>query len=191
MDAKQQPPPPRALQLATGGEEEEDEWDRDFVVIHQHPRDPRHDLEFELEEAMADGQRYIIIQNKVLGSETEFAITVGNFFHKSAVLSGVVCMVSGLLGTLVVALPAGFVSSLCALIYDVSWAYDGCCKYQVVRADRYFEELPMALEADPQKYANHTILVRKDDRVRRRLHNIVAGCSAVYCGVKLYRWSRT
>ena len=44
---------------------------------------------------MCDQMPYIVIDHRKLGEDTELAIHVGNFMHKSAVICGLACLCSG------------------------------------------------------------------------------------------------
>lgn len=160
---------------------------RPLAVIRQANEENRSSVAFLLETALSAGEPFVIVQDGSLASETRISISIGNFLHKGAVLSGLLCLCTGLLGTPRLAVSAGLLSGLCAILYDTSWAYDSCCQYQVARLDWWYEELPMTSQVDLEDLAGTTILVRKDDRVRRKLHNLLAGCSLGLCAVKICR----
>lgn len=157
----------------------------DLAVIRQADGEDRSNVAFSLEVALSAGEPFVVIQDRSLASETRISISIGNFLHKGAVLSGLLCLCTGLLGTPRLAVQAGLMSGLCAIVYDTSWAYDSCCQYQVARLDRWYEELPMTNQLDLDDLASATVLVKKDDRVRRKLHNFLAGCSLGVCAVKI------
>ncbi|KAL2720931.1 hypothetical protein V1478_009977 [Vespula squamosa] len=90
-------------------------------------------FEYELERALESECTLIIIEPSKLGDETSRWITVGNCLHKTATLSGLTAITTGLIwgdrpyicGTL------GFVSLITCGLYTLSWQFDPCCQYQV------------------------------------------------------------
>lgn len=143
-------------------------------------------FENELEHALDSKTQTIIIEPSKLGDETARWITVGNCLHKTSVLSGLVCLSSGLAwkekGLLY--FPLGFVSVVCAGVYAVSWQFDPCCKYQVEYDSRRLQKLPLHTITS----SSPVVLVRRDDTRRKVLHNTLALASAAYCGWKFYEW---
>ncbi|KAK2580776.1 hypothetical protein KPH14_011511 [Odynerus spinipes] len=129
-------------------------------------------FEYELERALESECTLIIIEPSKLGDETSRWITVGNCLHKTATLSGLAAIATGLIwddrpyicGTL------GFVSLITCGLYTLSWQFDPCCQYQVETDTSKLphpEVLTMLAPSFP------TFLVRKDDTRRRILHTTV------------------
>ena len=159
-----------------------------FIRASYGPEDQSDDLEEQLEDALEDEAIHIIIESKRIGDETTKWIQMGNFLHKSTVLTGFSCIVTGLTVSTkynnYICIPFGVFSLSCASLYGVSWQYDPCCKYQI--------------EQDPQTLASLQIenltsslvvvLKRREDKYRKRLHNFFALGVAGYFGWKCYRW---
>ena len=128
----------------------------------------------------------IIIEPTKIGDETARWIQVGNCLHKTAVISGFGCLACPLL------LPRAFkgpfsiffgsISIFCASVYGVSWQFDPCCKYQVEYDTKKLAQLPVDLLTS----SSPVVLVRQDDKYRKRLHNAVALSVLLYCGWKIY-----
>ncbi len=110
--------------------------------------------------------------------------------HKTAVISGLGCLALALtpLPAKYVVLPLGLISSLSAASYNLSWRGDQLCKYQI---DPTGNELAaVAPSSLPVLQPGVTILVRRDDSVRRILHNSVALLSLAVCAWRLRKWWR-
>ena len=162
------------------------EWSSvpEFVVIRALTEDEDDDefLEEQLEDALDDEYQFIIIEPERIGNETTKWIQMGNFLHKSGVITG--------LGSIFVGIafpqryrsyfyiPVGIASLTCISLYNISWQYDPCCKYQVEYDTRTLERL----EIDNLK-SSVVVLKRRDDKYRKRLHNVVG--ALVLC---LFTW---
>lgn len=142
------------------------------------------DFESELDRALDVQTDTIIIEPMNLGLETARWISVGNFLHKASVLSG--------LGTLLLAtrsdnlkvlLTTGGCSLMCATVYFISWQFDPCCKYQVETNISKIDKLPMHKLSS----TSPIVLVRKDDKRRKVLHNTLAALSFTMCLWKVYK----
>ncbi|XP_072168122.1 transmembrane protein 11-B, mitochondrial-like [Diadema setosum] len=146
-------------------------------------------FEYELDQALEAKRSIIIIEPSRLGDETARWIMVGNCLHKTSVLSGMACLVAPAMlpsSTVnFVMVPTGAVSLVCALLYGVSWQFDPCCKYQVEYDTRNLSRLPL----HSLTTATPVVLVRKDDKYRKALHNLVAGLAAALLVYKVYHWS--
>ena len=129
-------------------------------------------LEEQLEDALDDRLQYIVIEPEKIGNETTKWIQIGNFLHKTGVLSGVGSIITGLTFPQkcknYFCIPMGIVSLTCISLYNISWQYDPCCKYQVEHDIRTLEKL----EIENLK-SSVVVLKRRDDKYRKRLHNIV------------------
>ena len=142
-------------------------------------------FENELDIALDAGIKTIIIEPSKLGDETSGWITIGNCLHKTSVLSGLGCLISGSVwpDKGIVYLPLGFISIVCASVYGVSWQFDPCCKYQVEHSLRKLQRLPVHSLTS----TTPVVLVRKDDKRRKILHNTVSLAASAFCVWKLYK----
>ncbi|XP_058950701.2 transmembrane protein 11, mitochondrial-like isoform X1 [Pocillopora verrucosa] len=160
------------------------------VIIHEiyDSEDAREQFEADLERALESQCGMIVIEPTMIGEETARWIQVGNCLHKTAVISGLSCFISPWVLPRIVKEPScyvfGGVSILCAALYGVSWQFDPCCQYQVEYDTRKLAKLPLSSLTS----SSPIVLVRKDDKYRKRLHNVVAGCALVYCSWKIYNW---
>lgn len=130
----------------------------------------------------------IVIEPTAIGEETARWIQVGNCLHKTAVIAGIGCFVSPWVLPKAFKEPTslvfGGVSFLCAALYGVSWQFDPCCQYQVEYDTKKLAKLPLGSLTS----SSPIVLVRKDDRYRKRLQNLVAGSAFIYCSWKVYKW---
>lgn len=107
----------------------------------------------ELERALDAECEIIVIEPTQLGDETARWISVGNYLHKIAVVSGFGAIAAGnfllillllcytnlfviFVGLLwpdnpLICAPLGAFSLLCTGLYTASWQFDNCVKYQV------------------------------------------------------------
>jgi len=150
------------------------EEENDCVIIHEvfDGQTPPERGERELDKAMLGKNSTIVIEPHQLGEECVRYIRLGNTLHKAAVLSGLIALgVSGLKGTW--SIPFSGISVGCAAAYHFSWQHDPACKYQVDTAGHYLHRIPL----EQLSSTAPIILVRRDDRVRKKLHNSIA-CTA-------------
>lgn len=130
----------------------------------------------------------IVIEPSKLGNETEKWIAIGNFLHKSSVVSGLGCLLTGICwpdrGFLY--FPLGFLSTICAGVYTVSWQFDPCCKYQVERDTLRLQRLPL----HSLTTSIPVVLVRRSDFSRKILHSAISVTSLTFCAWRwyLYHW---
>lgn len=83
----------------------------------------------------------------------------------------------------IITVPLGVASVCCAVMYGVSWQYDPCSKYQVDHNGLSMANIPTAeLTTDTS-----TVLVRKNDVYRKRLHNSIAILVCLMFGWQLYK----
>lgn len=128
---------------------------------------------FELETALADRSDYIVIEPNRLGETTSQWIRIGNWLHKGAVLSGASAIILPQVGIHFprqARIPLSIFSIGCASLYAMSWQFDPCCKYQVTADSGELSQLNM----NNLTNASPVVLVRRDDTVRKNLHNIIA-----------------
>jgi len=139
-------------------------------------------FEFELECALEEKADYIVIEPTKLGEETSRWIRVGNCLHKTAVISGLASAIvphflpetNGYLSILA-RLPTSVLSIGCATLYGISWQFDPCCKYQVTVNSRELSKLNIKNLTN----ASPVVLVRRDDRYRKGLHNTISFVAGV------------
>ncbi|XP_071949298.1 transmembrane protein 11, mitochondrial-like [Antedon mediterranea] len=162
----------------------------DCAIIHEiyDNGNAQEQFEFELEQALEAQKAIIIIEPSRIGDETARWIVVGNCIHKMSVLSGVTALTSPLLlpesFSNFVCIPMGVISIGCAVLYGVSWQFDPCCKYQVEYNTRKLSKLPLHTLST----SSPVVLVRKDDKYRKLLHNMLSGMTCMYLGYKVYHW---
>ncbi|XP_002165461.1 transmembrane protein 11, mitochondrial [Hydra vulgaris] len=144
-------------------------------------------LEEQLERALESKVQHIIIEPVSIGDETTKWIQVGNFLHKTSVLTGISFLITPLVFSVrlqpYVLIPLSSVNILCTTLYDLSWQFDPCCKYQIELNARKIEQL----QSQTLSSATPLILVYKDDKYRKRLHNILSCCILATISWKLYR----
>lgn len=114
-------------------------------------------------------------------------IRFGNFLHKTAVISclaGLVCVpvVPHRLFHYI-SFPLGATGVLCVALYDVSWQFDPCCKYQVDHDGHELTHVP----SHELHSSSPVVLVFRNDKYRKRLHNVLAIATLALLGWKVYR----
>ena len=148
-------------------------------------------LEEHLENALESQVEHIVIEALQVGDETSKWIQVGNCLHKLSVLSGLSCLLSPLVCPdryqLYLTLPLSSVNLVCTTLYDLSWQYDPCCKYQVEHNTRRLEQLQLQTLSTSMP----VVLVRRDDKYRKRLHNFLSACVLSYVGWKAYQFYKS
>ena len=172
-----------------------------FIYIHRSPEAERNYIiikeiydndnaseyfESELERALEAKVKTIVIEPAKLGDETSRWIYVGNCLHKTAVLSGMGCLLVGSVwpNRFLAAIPLGFCSVVCAGVYAVSWQFDPCCKYQVESDTSKLQTLPLQNLTS----TSPVVLIRRDDSRRKLLHNFIAVLGTSFCAWKVYEW---
>lgn len=114
-------------------------------------------------------------------------IKFGNFLHKTAVLGSVgalVCVpVVPRPALPYLALPLGLLGLSCTVLYDLSWARDPCSKYQVDSEGKELSRVP----SHDLHSSSPTVLVHRNDKYRKRLHNTLALVVVAALGWKIYR----
>ena len=143
-------------------------------------------LECQFEDALELGYTMVVVEQPGLGSECIRWIRVGNFLHKSSVL----CAVGTLSVTpfisprlaLFTTYPLGMFGIACALMYGFSWQSDPCCKYQVDYRGRELRRIP----SHEIHTSSPVVLVRRNDKYRKILHNTLSVAVAGYLITVLY-----
>ncbi|XP_014212264.1 transmembrane protein 11, mitochondrial isoform X2 [Copidosoma floridanum] len=159
-----------------------------FAIIREVYNDENaHDhFEYELEKALDLECQLIVIEPTKLGDETARWIAVGNCLHKTAALSGLAAIVTGLMCDDKPYLWASFglTAAVSCGLYTVSWQFDPCCKYQV---ETDTSKLPNAEVLAVLGPSSPTFLVRKDDSRRKILHSTVTALALSICAWRLYQ----
>ncbi|XP_003489494.1 transmembrane protein 11 homolog, mitochondrial [Bombus vosnesenskii] len=129
-------------------------------------------FEYELERALESECSLIVIEPSKLGDETSRWIAVGNCLHKTAALSGLAAITTGLIwgDQPYICGPLGFISVISCGLYTVSWQFDPCCQYQVETDTSKLPHVELLAVLGP---SSPTFLVRKDDTRRRILHTTI------------------
>jgi len=164
---------------------------REYYIIHgssHEHSDSKEALECQLEYALEKCYPLVVVEPFWLGNETVRWIRVGNFLHKSAVLAtlGALVTLPFLPGPIrnFTSIPLGVVGICSAGVYDVSWQFDPCCKYQVDYKGSELARIP-SHELQSQ---TPVVLVRKNDKYRKILHNSLALIFAAYLGWRWYQY---
>ncbi len=157
-----------------------------YIVLHE--SEDSHGMECELDAALESGCKLIVIEPVGLGDRAIRWIRVGNFLHKSTVLSSLGVLVVGPYlspkTTLWSVVPLGVFGVLCACVYDFSWQFDPCCKYQVDYKGRELKRVP-SQELESQC---PVVLVQKNDKYRKILHNCLAIFTTSLVCYKVYKY---
>ena len=143
-------------------------------------------LECQLERALEQGCSLIIVEPASLGDEIVRWIRFGNFLHKSAVLASLGALVLPIIPTKIgvySAFPIGLFGLCCTGLYDFSWQFDPCCKYQVDYKGTQLTKVP----SHELLCRSPVVLVRHNDKYRKRLHNALSLVVIGYLGWRLYQ----
>lgn len=110
-------------------------------------------------------------------------IQIGNFLHKTSVLSGLACGGSILAKAPFerIVIPLACTSAGCASLYAVLWQWDPCSQYQV---DHFGDELH-TIPAAKLAAQSYTVLIYRNDAARRVLQNVLALSCGLYCAYKM------
>jgi hypothetical protein len=141
-----------------------------------------------LERALEVKANVIIIEPSKLGDETSRWIAVGNCLHKTSVVAGMGCLVTGINwpDNAPLFMPFGFVSVVCAGVYAVSWQFDPCCKYQIESdVEKIKDRLSYVQNLNT---TSPVVLVRRNDTRRKILHNTLALLSIGFTSWRIYEW---
>ena len=168
--------------------------DEECRIIHEND-DPDLDENFikelydnELELALSEEYPMIVVEPKVLGDQISRWIQVGNFIHKSSVICSLGCLVSPFIlppnNRTIVSMALGGTSLLLTAVYDISWQFDPCCKYQVEYDSHNLVKVPLEELTSPSP----VVLVYKDDHYRKILHNVASLAVSAYIGYKAYQY---
>jgi hypothetical protein len=142
------------------------------------------EFEVELDRALESCVKTIVVEPARLGDDAAKWIACGNCLHKTGVLTGLssLACVAFWPQRLEFSAPLAGVSLLCAGVYAASWQWDPCCKYQVETDMSRVPKLPL----HSLTTTTPVILVRKDDKRRKILHNTIALAAAGICAYKIY-----
>lgn len=154
-----------------------------YIIIKDEDNDELAKMELQI--AMELIPKYILIEPFQLGDLSVRWIKTGNFLHKVSVVAGVAAI--GLLYSnkhrWIFYVPLTTISLLSAITYDLS-SGDLYCKYQVEKGTKCLEKLPI----HELSCSNPVVLVKRDDTMRKFLHNTVALTALFVSGLKIYHW---
>lgn len=143
-------------------------------------------FEAQLDKAFRGKENIILIEPVKLGGEIKQFIVLGNRFHKSAVLCGLGSLVA--MASLpsekshLVSLPLAVTGWFCTAVYDLTWQFDPCSKYQLLR-----DKSKLNLNVIGKLNSTSALVIeRKDDRVRKILHNALSIATLMYFSWKYY-----
>ncbi|XP_065066308.1 transmembrane protein 11, mitochondrial-like [Rhopilema esculentum] len=161
----------------------------EHVVIRKEFEEEQEEYyEEQLEDALDDKVPFIIIEPEQIGNETTKWIQMGNFLHKTGVLSGAGSLVVQLICPQkykdYLCIPLGVLSLSCITLYNVSWQFDPCCKYQVEYDTSTLEKLQL----EHLTSSSVVVLQRRDDIYRKRLHNCLGILVVTLFSWKVYKW---
>ena len=147
-------------------------------------RDTKDKFEKELESVLEKNYSLIVIEPRTLGDDVIRWIKFGNFLHKSSVIAnlGTLILLPLVPGHLTnyIPIPLGIFGISCAFVYNISWQYDPCCKYQV---DWYGDEIAR-VPSHELSTRSPVVLVRRNDIYRKVLHTSL---SLVICSYFIWR----
>lgn len=145
------------------------------------------ELECRFEKALEKEYVLIIVEPAGLGHNSIRWIRVGNFLHKSAVISAIgtvaITPFIPMKYALFTTIPLGVFGVLCAGVYGLSWQFDPCCKYQVDYKGRELTRIPSHEIRSPSP----VVLVRRNDKYRKILHNTLSVVVVGYLSWVLYQ----
>ncbi|XP_053672535.1 transmembrane protein 11 homolog, mitochondrial isoform X2 [Anopheles nili] len=139
----------------------------------------------DLNKALFDKVRFIVIEPTRLGEETERWIAVGNCLHKTALLSGGASIAISLLwqDKLTIYSASFCVASMfCTSLYAICWTCDPCVEYQVERKQRNLMKIPI-----PEGASSPVVLVHTGNRLTTISHRIVTALATSLCMWTVYR----
>uniref|UniRef100_A0A182J857 Uncharacterized protein n=1 Tax=Anopheles atroparvus TaxID=41427 RepID=A0A182J857_ANOAO len=139
----------------------------------------------DLNKALFDKVRFIIIEPTRLGEETERWIAVGNCLHKTALISGAASFAIGLVWREKLTIySASFcaVSMFCTSLYAFCWTCDPCVEYQVERKPRNLMKILV-----PEGASSPVVLVHTGNRFATISHRIVTALATSVCVWTVYR----
>lgn len=161
--------------------------EREYCIIRvSQEANTKEVAECDLEVALEHAYPIIVVEPQELGNETVRWIQVGNFLHKSAVICSIGALVSVPFLPYSISkfttIPLGVFAVCCAGLYDLSWQFDPCCKYQV---DYLGTELPN-IPTHELQCQSPVVLVQRNDKFRKILHNTLALAVLAYVGWRCY-----
>lgn len=140
-------------------------------------------FENQLEYALEAKVRIIVIEPSKLANETSKWLALGNWLHRISVLAGTSCVIIGAVFPEkdYVYLPLGFLGSILAGVYSISWQLDPCCSYQVERDRKQLQKLPLRSLSSSKP----VVLVRNSTTKKSVLLGTVTISSMTFCA---WRW---
>lgn len=161
----------------------------------------------ELDKALDENYETIIIEPTKVGDETSRWIRVGNCLHKTAMISGLAALASGIIWpkNLQSICACAAISTFCSSIYWISWSYDPCVKYQVdtiLSVDLNKNEYLLTffllqIETNPQmlknkipnysEFSSPVVLKYKDNNIAKYIHRTCCFLAVALCLFKCYQ----
>lgn len=140
----------------------------------------------QLERALHSKYKYIVIEPLGLGQETGRWIMLGNILSRLSVASGLVSITTSVVWPdhLYVSVPLATLAFITQGFYDISWYFDPCSKYQVVKPGN--QQVAQYVDESVAKSATK-ILVYKDNTLLNYAQRSVTIAAVVLCGLRLYR----
>lgn len=144
-------------------------------------------FETQLDIALEESYKIIIIEPSKLGDETTRWIAVGDWIHKVAMCSGLGSITIGIAcpNKPVMYLPLYVISLFSVGLYTLSWQLDPCCKYKVANKSilkKYHIE-----ENQLSSPASSTYLLRTSIASTVWLHNVVLITATGFFAYKWYQ----
>ncbi|XP_050075687.1 transmembrane protein 11 homolog, mitochondrial isoform X1 [Anopheles maculipalpis] len=139
----------------------------------------------DLNKALFDKVRFIVIEPTRLGEETERWIAVGNCLHKTSLVSSAASIAISLIWRERLTIySASFcaVSMFCTSLYAICWTCDPCVEYQVERKQRNLMKIPV-----PEGASSPVVLVHTGNRLATYSHRIMTALATSVCVWTVYR----
>ena len=154
-----------------------------YTVIHKYS--PNSNME--LKGALIQNYDLIVLSDVTLGERVCKWIQFGNILHKSAVLSGITCLVLNIstdtadwfIGCL------SFCSFFSIATYNALWRKDIVSSYQLDTRGDFVSQLPLS----SVKSRSVVVLVKRDDKYRRFLHNLIGCLLLIQLGRRVVHWN--
>eukprot|EP00047_Mylnosiga_fluctuans_P023260 m.135060 g.135060 ORF g.135060 m.135060 type:complete len:157 (-) comp9524_c0_seq3:2627-3097(-) len=150
------------------------------VVPREHPE--------RLDNLTRSKARVIAVEDERMGAELDRSIQVGNFLHKTAVLSGLAftcaSFARGQQFFFRLVMPLGVICVGCAGFYDMLWQQDPLCQYQL---DHTGDELVNIPTSELKPSTPYAVLVFRDNTARKVLHNTFAIITMAVATLRLWR----
>lgn len=149
-----------------------------YTIIHNYS--PNSQLE--LTEAMGHNFDAILLSDISLGKRVCGWIQFGNFLHKLGVLTGVSSLLLNIAQTSDwLTASVSFCSIFSISVYNAIWRRDIVSCYQLDTRGDFIANVPLS----SVKSGSMMVLVKRDDKYRRLLHNLIGCFLVVGFGLKI------